>query len=587
MNARALAVASVIALGGLVLAAAADAAGPPIMTLDAVQIGMHCTVASVIRGTDVTTFDARIDDVLRSRDLASTRFLISVSGPAIDATGIGPGFSGSPITCTGADGIPRIAGAVSEGIGEFGGKRGLATPIESILGEPADPPASARVATAFLRRARPLSEPLTIAGLAPPLGAVFAKAAQRAHRTLVTAPATALAAQAPLVPPAPFVPGSAVAVSNATGDISSGAIGTIAYVDGDKVWAFGHELDGAGRRSLTLSTAFVSTVVSNPVASGEADTYKLASPLTDVGTITQDGVNGVAGRVGALPRRYPLRVVSFDIDRKQRHELDVQMADERPVGSPEGGSGLPVLAAGAAAQAAYTTLQGLPAQMSGRVCMRVSVAQRKGPLEYCNTYVGVGGGPQPFSDSTVVSDIGTAAQLLDAYEGPLAITGVRIGMRLTRALRLGTLVSARGPSVVRRGTTARVTLTLRRAGGGHFSRTIGVYVPRFMPAGLRDLLLTGTAADGPQQGSSDASLADLFAGPGDAPAAPATLKDLVSQFAAIHQDDGLGARFVHVGAKSPVRLPGGAEGIAERRRVVFRSDQLRIAGRARVRLLVR
>ena len=174
MHLRAIAVVTVIAAGAG--ASTATAAGPPIMALDAVQAGMRCTVASVVQGTAVTTFDARIDDVLRSRDPRSTRLLVTVSGAAIDGTGIGPGFSGSPITCAGADGVPRIAGAISEGIGAYGGKRGLATPIEAILGEPADPPATARVATALLRRARPLAEPLTIAGLAPPLARVFTAA---------------------------------------------------------------------------------------------------------------------------------------------------------------------------------------------------------------------------------------------------------------------------------------------------------------------------------------------------------------------------------------------------------------------------
>ena len=584
MPAAPLAAVTAIAAGALLLAPGVRAAGPPIMTLDQVQVGMRCTVASVVRGTDVATFDARVEDVLRSRDPTSTRLLVRVSGPAIDATGIGPGFSGSPISCTGIDGVPRIAAAISEGIGEYGGKLALATPIEAILGEPADPPAGARVASALLRRARPLAEPLTMSGLAPPLAAAFSRAAARAHRTLVVAPAIARAAQEF---PVPLVPGSAVAVSMATGDVTSGAIGTVAYVDGDRVWAFGHALDGAGRRSLTLSNAYVSTVVSNPVASSEDNTYKLASPLADIGTLVQDGVNAVVGRVGPLPRRYPLRVVTRDLDRGIRRELGSQVADERPVGSPTGGSGLAVLASALASQAAYVTLQGLPANLSGRVCLRVALTERRGPLGFCSTYVGAGGGPEAFTSGPVVADLAAAAKLLDAYDaGPLRISSVTIGMRLTRALRLGTLVRATAPALVRRGTTARVTLTLRRAGGGRFTRDVLVSVPRTMPVGTRDLLLTGTAADGPLPSGGDISLSDLFS-TADVPPPPSTLPALASAIASLHRDDGLGARFLHRGAPAPTRLPGGAEGIAERRRVVFRSDALRIAGRVRVALRVR
>ena len=104
--------------------------------------GWSCTVASVIHGTAITTFDAHVDDVVSRRvgpgDARGSS--LTVSGPAVDATGVGPGFSGSPVTCPGADGTPRIAGAITETIGAYGGKTVLATPIQAILREPVDPP---------------------------------------------------------------------------------------------------------------------------------------------------------------------------------------------------------------------------------------------------------------------------------------------------------------------------------------------------------------------------------------------------------------------------------------------------------------
>ena len=65
------------------------------------------------------------------------------AAPAIDATGIGPGFSGSPIYCTGRR-DRQNAGAIAEGIGDYGDKVVLATPIEQMLGEPVDPPPARR-----------------------------------------------------------------------------------------------------------------------------------------------------------------------------------------------------------------------------------------------------------------------------------------------------------------------------------------------------------------------------------------------------------------------------------------------------------
>src|SRR4051812_7801671 len=125
----------------LVPAAPAVAAGDPTMPLWQVHAGMRCTGYSVIRGTDISAFDVDVLEVVGGEALAGTgQILIGVSGPAIDATGVGPGFSGSPIYCPDEAGVPRVIGAISQSVYEYGGKVALATPIESIIGTPIDPP---------------------------------------------------------------------------------------------------------------------------------------------------------------------------------------------------------------------------------------------------------------------------------------------------------------------------------------------------------------------------------------------------------------------------------------------------------------
>ena len=93
----------------------------------------------------------------------------------------------------------------------------------------------------------------------------------------------------------------------ATGDIDAGAIGTAAYVDGSTVWGFGHPFDGAGRRSIFLTAAYIYGVVNNPLATQESATYKLGAPAATIGTLTQDGVSGVVGRIGATTAELPAR----------------------------------------------------------------------------------------------------------------------------------------------------------------------------------------------------------------------------------------------------------------------------------------
>src|SRR4051812_29252697 len=130
----------VAALVPALIAGAAPAtalAGDPIMPLSELRPGMQCTGYSVVRGTEISSFDVEILDVVSGDASADDgpRILVRVSGPAVDRTGVGPGFSGSPIYCEG-----KNAGAISEAIGEYGGKTVLAAPIEDILANPPDAP---------------------------------------------------------------------------------------------------------------------------------------------------------------------------------------------------------------------------------------------------------------------------------------------------------------------------------------------------------------------------------------------------------------------------------------------------------------
>ncbi len=386
--------AAALALFGLVPASAAHGAGLPTMPLGDVRSGMACTARSVVLGTTVVDFDARVDEVISGgTDPAGARLLLTVSGPAVDATGVGPGFSGSPVLCPGADGVLRVAGAISETIGAFGGKTVLATPIQAVLRESVDPPRATVTgvrAASLRRRARPISQALSYSGLSPAVGRVFQRAAARAGRTLVLAPLRP--AQAPAPPPA-IVPGSAIGVTLATGDLDAGAIGTAAYVDGTTVWGFGHPFDAAGRRSLFLTAAHVYAVVGNPLATQEAATYKLAAPTATIGTVTQDGVSAVVGRLGAGPPGFPVRVSVRDLDTRRLRGLNVRVADERALGLPTGASALSAIAPAAIVEGIFGTLSGSPVRQSGEMCLRVTARGRAKPIGFCNTYVG--GGRQP------------------------------------------------------------------------------------------------------------------------------------------------------------------------------------------------
>ena len=142
-------------------------------------------------------------------------------------------------------------------------------------------------------------------------------------------------------PAAPPRPGSAMGVGYSSGDLAVGAVGTVAYVDGDRVWGFGHPFENSGLRSLLLQDAYVYTVISNPNAGDDTgSTYKLAAVGHDLGTISNDASAAVVGRTGTPAPTIPVRIFSEDADTGARDTLAASVVDETDAGTPTGSSAL-------------------------------------------------------------------------------------------------------------------------------------------------------------------------------------------------------------------------------------------------------
>jgi hypothetical protein len=567
------------ALLSLLIPAAAQA-GDPIMPLAQVQSGMHCTGYSVIRGTDITSFDVDVIDVLAGPD---AQILVTVSGPAVDTTGIAEGFSGSPVKCVDpADGIAKTIGAIAQGTGDYGNKLVLVTPIQTMLGEQVDPPASAKPMSAALKRkVRALATPLSFSGVSGPVAAALQKAGKKLGRALYAAPAAPRAAAFPVQT---LQPGSSVAVGLSGGDIEAGAIGTVTYVDGDTVWAFGHPLDAAGRRSLLLQDAYVYTVVNNPVDSEEITSYKLAAPGHDLGTLTNDAPSAVVGRLGALPQRFPLRVSATDLDSGRVVHQNVEIADETLAGQPTGSSSLTQVGPVAVAQAAYDILRGSPTRQSGEMCVRITIRERKAPLRFCNTYVG---GSPSSPAAPLVADFAAASGLLDTYNfGTLHVTAAAVSLKLRRDLHQAYLLAAAAPTHVRRGSDVKVRILAQRVRGARFTRTVKVHIPRYLKKGTHILSLTGTAADAVAGQGDSQDLSSTFTislgdsdDSSDNDPGPRDLDELAQAFAGLAREDGVTASF---------RDPGDSSGDSATSEIeVLRDPQLRISGSARLRVVVR
>jgi hypothetical protein len=477
-------------------------AGDPIMPLSELRPGMQCTGYSVIRGTAISAFDVEILDVVSGDASASDgpRILIRVSGEAVDDTGVGPGFSGSPVYCDG-----RNAGAISDAIGEYGGKTVLATPIEEILANPPDAPRGAPIAPRSARRARigrvlPLAEPLTVSGLDRGLARRLTEAGAKARRTVLAAPAMPLT-PFPALPPRP---GSAMSVGYSSGDLAVGAVGTVAYVDGDRVWGFGHRFENSGLRALLLQDAYVYTVISNPNAGDDTgSTYKLAAVGHDLGTISNDATNAVVGRAGPTPPTTPVRIFSEDQDTGEQSTLASRVVDETDAGTPTGGSALTFVAPLALAQGASAILRSAPGKLSGTVCIQISLRERKQPLRVCNRYVSAIAPSDPEAGANIVaaggaSDALAALTELDDYKPrALHVTEFAARVKLHRGLRQAFLRSVDLPRRVRPGRRVRARLHLQIVRGPRITRSFRLRIPSSLRRGRHRLTLVGHDVDDP------------------------------------------------------------------------------------------
>jgi hypothetical protein len=540
------------------------------MPLSEVRSGMRCTGLSVMRGTEVSSFDVEVIDVIADDPAAGgPRILIRVSGPAVDATGVGPGFSGSPILCDG-----RNAGAISEGVGAYGNFVVLATPIEEILtARPAPTPATARRAPRLARAARPLLGPLTMGGLSGRTRELVARAARRAGRVVLAAPPGPVGGY----PAVELRPGSAVSAAISAGDISLSAVGTVAYRDADQIYAFGHALDGVGRRGLFLQDSYVFGVIGNPIGVPDfgAITYKLTSSSGHpLGSFTNDVLSGVGGRLGAGPPSFPLRITA-----RERGggavTLNSLLADEREHGLGAGLSFVAPIAAGTALERLLRSFE--PVTM--RMCMRFRARELGRPMGFCNPY---------FDVFEALIHISGAAGMVDGFDfAPLQLRGAAVSFTARRGVVDEVIVDGDAVGRARRGRRVPVRVTLQRRGGGRRTVTVRVPVPRDLDPGAQTLVLSGNGfADesglvieviegsldgtGGLRGSPSAAARPHGAKARSAQSAPRSVRRLARRIASLRRPLGIEARF----------------GRRDEPRVVLSSDDIRFDGRVKVRLRV-
>jgi hypothetical protein len=369
-------------------------------------------------------------------------------------------------------------------------------------------------------------------------------------------------------------PGAAVSAGYSSGDVRFGAIGTVSYTDAGRVWAFGHPFESAGARSLLLQDAYVFKVVNDPNASITGGSYKLAVAGHDVGTLTNDALTAIVGRVGALPTTTAVHVAAVDHDTGATRVMDTAVADETDVDTPTGFTALGAVAPLAVAEAAGTVMKSSPGRLTGRMCLRITFRERpKRPARFCNRYLastilspdaGAFGNSVAFSAALDALD---AISLIETYEGRTPhVTKLGADIQMRRGEQLAFLRGIKAPRRVRPGQRIRLRVTMQRVRDGNLTKTYRVRVPKHIKAGRRVLTLKGF-----EQTSPDDALLELLLGDdtGETPEpGPNRLNDLIGEIHGLGVWDGVRLR------------------MAGHRKRAFKDDDLVITGRAQTSLRV-
>ncbi len=103
--------------------------------------------------------------------------------------------------------------------------------------------------------------------------------------------------------PSKFSLGSPISVQLARGDASFAATGTVSYIDGDKVLAFGHPFFEQGEFYAPVTVSEVHTVVPSQVAG-----FVIASPLRELGSLVQDRLPAIMADTSLRNKLIPMSV---------------------------------------------------------------------------------------------------------------------------------------------------------------------------------------------------------------------------------------------------------------------------------------
>jgi len=317
------------------------AAAQGFFPLKEVHPGLRGVGRTVFQGNRIEQFQVEILGLLENIAPKQTIILARLSGGPLAETGVLQGMSGSPVYIDG-----KLLGAVALGFPFSKEPIAGIQPIEAMLASTSSPsPAVSRRSSpgrlrpnathwpfALLPAPSPsilnlpdnltqILTPLALSGFTPSTFRAFASQFEQ----LGFAPQQGVSSAKPTSQhdSVPLAPGSMISVQLLSGDMTVSAEGTVTYINGKHLYAFGHQFLNEGSTEMPFARAEVVALLPTLNSS-----FKIAIPREWAGTIVSDRATAIAGEIGRPCHTVPV-TITIRSPKTGTHEYHMRSVDDR------------------------------------------------------------------------------------------------------------------------------------------------------------------------------------------------------------------------------------------------------------------
>jgi hypothetical protein len=468
----------------IVCSVPAAATGQEIFPLNKIKPGMKGIGYTILSGSKIQPFNVEVIGVLPNligpkQDVV----LVRLSSPEIAKSGVVAGMSGSPVYIDG-----KLAGSVAYKFGTFTTEAiaGM-TPIEdelAVSGSGSSQTASGKTGAspqyalpdqwaqqvgigsgAYLE---PIAAPLVFSGFVPSVVGHYTNELEKLGM---------MATEGGSVPASPadsqLKPGDMAGMVLVRGDLNVSAGCTVTALVGNRVYMCGHPLFGFGKVHIPMARAHVVATLASTMAS-----TKIMNTGGLIGSITEDRVTGVMGRMGPAPSMIPVALSIETQGASKQFHFDVM----------ENSKLTPLLVSMATLNGIHSNLsynEGATFQLEGAI----DIAGHS-TVHLENMFVP---SDQPVPDAfPIAAEVqGIFNQIFhNPYEQP-HITGIHLTVRSLPNARWATIDSAwSDKKEVHPGETVTVKVALRPYRGEPFLREVPITIPAQASPGTLHLLVS-------------------------------------------------------------------------------------------------